>query len=482
MNLQLSKIKQLPSNQNTLYIVNNPKEIEKCGIDKKEAAFITKKYPKEKVETFYINRYGYWIVLVIIPEKNKIESFVMNEYLRKEGHKVSEFLKKNKEPLINIAGEKTSKDAILALTEGIVLSAYSFKKYKTKDKKAGLSKVSVFNNEITANELKELFNLAESVFICRDLVNEPGASLNASLLASTIKDECIKAGIKVEVFGKSKIKTLKMGGLLGVNQGSVNEPTFTIAEWKPSDAINKKPIVLVGKGITFDTGGLSLKPAQYMEGMKSDMAGAAAVFGCLRTLALNNIQLHVIGLMPATDNIPGQKALAPGDVISMANGKTVEVLNTDAEGRLILADALSYAERFKPELVIDIATLTGSASAAIGKYGVVGMHSGAKKQINDLIKSGYDVYERIVEFPLWEEYDKEIESDIADIKNIGTSRNAGAITAGAFLKHFVSYPWIHLDIAGMGFMDSTESYLGKGGTAIGVRLLYNYFKNKMNQK
>jgi leucyl aminopeptidase len=208
--------------------------------------------------------------------------------------------------------------------------------------------------------------------------------------------------------------------------------------------------------------------------MKSDMAGGAAVFGIMYALAKNKVPLHVVGLIPATDNRPGGKAMVPGDVIRMANGKTVEVVNTDAEGRIILADALHYAKKYNPALVIDLATLTGSAAMAIGKYGIVGMHRDALLEMGHLIESSNNVYERVVEFPFWEEYDKEIESDIADIRNLGKGKGAGAITAGKFLSNFIDYPWIHLDIAGMAYMDGRESYLGKGGTAVGVRLLYDF--------
>jgi leucyl aminopeptidase len=479
MSIQLSKIKQLPAKQNIAFLINSQKDLKTIGLEKQEIDFIVKKYPKDKGETFYFNRFGYWIIACIMPDKKRLSEAIHMEELRKEGFKINEFLKKEKEAEITVVGFEENKEYILSLTEGIALSSYSFDKYKKKSDNKKLSKINVFHSQIKESELKELSQLIDSVFICRDLVNEPGASLNATLLSSIIKEECEKTGVKVEVLGKSRIKSLKMNGLISVNKGSTNEPTFTIAEWKPAKSINKKPYVLVGKGITYDTGGLSLKPSAAMEAMKSDMAGAAAVFACIRAIALNNLNIHVIGLMPATDNIPGQNAIAPGDVITMANGKTVEVLNTDAEGRLILADALHYADKYNPELIIDVATLTGSASAAIGKYGIVGMHHNAEKQMNSLIKSSYNVYERIVEFPLWDEYDKEIESDIADIKNIGTSRNAGAITAGSFLKQFVSFPWIHLDIAGMGFMESTENYIGKGGSAVGVRLLYDFFKNKI---
>ena len=318
-------------------------------------------------------------------------------------------------------------------------------------------------------------NLIEGVFIARDLVNEPVVHLTAEQLAKEIVALGKEAGFDTEVFGKQKIKSLKMGGLLAVNAGSKDEPTFTIAEYRPAKAVNSKPYVLVGKGVTFDTGGLNIK-LESMEYMKSDMAGAAAVAGTLFAVAKNRLPVWVIGLFPSTDSRPGENAITPGDVITLHNGKTVEILNTDAEGRLILGDALSYASQYNPELVIDVATLTGSAARAIGKEGVVCMGTAPDEVKEQLFEAGSDTYERLVELPLWDEYEDYIKSDLADIKNIGGSQG-GAITAGMFLKHFTDYPWMHLDIAGCAFLEKGEyNYRGKNGTGVTVRLLYRYLK------
>jgi leucyl aminopeptidase len=234
----------------------------------------------------------------------------------------------------------------------------------------------------------------------------------------------------------------------------------------------------VGKGVVYDTGGLSLKPTpNSMDYMKSDMAGAAAVIGAMYSLAKNNIPAYVIGLIPATENRLDGNAITPGDVITMHSGKTVEIMNTDAEGRLILADALSYASKYKPQLVIDLATLTGSAARAIGKEGIVYMGNAPEEIKTDFEDSGKQVYERLVEFPLWEEYNTQIESSIADLKNLGGA-DAGAITAGKFLEHFVNYHWLHLDIAGGAFLTAPDSYRGKNGTGLGVRLLYHFISSK----
>jgi len=269
---------------------------------------------------------------------------------------------------------------------------------------------------------------------------------------------------------------LKIGGLLAVNRGSIDPPTFTIVEYKPEKAVNKKPIVFVGKGVVYDTGGLSLKPTPAsMDVMKSDMAGAAAVVGAVYLAALQKLKVHVIVLVPATDNRPGMNAYTPGDVITMYDGTTVEVLNTDAEGRMILADALAYSNKFKPELVIDAATLTGAAVRAIGTKASIVMGNADDKQFSLLEKAGYDTHERVVRLPFWDDYLTEMKSSIADLKNLG-GPNAGMITAGKFLEHFVKAPYIHMDIAGPSWLDAKEDYKGLGGTGTGVRLLYNFLK------
>ncbi|MFM7388968.1 MAG: leucyl aminopeptidase family protein, partial [Bacteroidota bacterium] len=276
------------------------------------------------------------------------------------------------------------------------------------------------------------------------------------------------------------------GGLLAVNQGSLTPPTFTTVSYKPKKYVNENPIVLVGKGVVYDTGGLSLKPTPgSMDSMKSDMAGAAMVVGAIKALNMLKVPVHVIGLIPATDNRPGGNAYAPGDIITMYNKSTVEVLNTDAEGRMILADALSYADKFVPELVISAATLTGAAVRAIGTKAAISMGNAPKNVMDALVDSGLKTHERLVEFPFWEEYLTPMKSEIADLKNIGGA-DAGMITAGKFLETFVKAPYIHLDVAGPTWLDQKSGYLPKGGTGFGVRLLLefltNYHQWKKNEK
>jgi len=270
---------------------------------------------------------------------------------------------------------------------------------------------------------------------------------------------------------------LKMGGLLAVNKGSIDPPRFIILEHKPENASNDKPIVLVGKGVVYDTGGLSLKPSPYMEDMKCDMGGSAAVIGAFCAMASQGLNKHVIGLIPATDNRPGGNAVTPGDVITMMSGHTVEVLNTDAEGRLILADALHYAKKYQPSLVMDLATLTGAAARAIGRQASVAMGTASDTIMTDLVTSGFDCHERVVIFPFWDDYADLIKSEIADMKNIGGAE-AGAVTAGKFLEHYTDYPYVHIDIAGPAFLDAPWCYFGKGATGVGVRLLMAFLNRQ----
>ncbi len=385
---------------------------------------------------------------------------------------------------VGIKQHALAKEITQSLAEVAVLGSYQFLKYRAAKEKVKLQfklqTVRVYTDAPdTAKAVQMGVHTAEAVCLARDLVNEPPNVLTAVTLAKAAQAAGKKYGFSVEVFEKKKIESLKMGGLLAVNQGSQTPPTFSVLEYKPARARNKKPIVLVGKGVTFDTGGLSLKPtADSMDYMKSDMAGAAAVIATLAALAASGVAAHVIGLIPSTDNRPGENAYTPNDVITISDGTSVEVLNTDAEGRLILADALVFARQYKPEVVIDLATLTGAAVIAVGNIGIV-MMSTAAATVNDALKeSGLRVHERLIELPLWPEYRDQLKSEVADMKNVG-GRYAGAITAGKFLEHFTSYPWVHLDIAGPAFLHGADSYRGKGGTGVGVRLLVDFIRNQV---
>jgi len=367
----------------------------------------------------------------------------------------------------------------LALAEGACLGNYAFRKYKSETKGAPtMEKLVLIAKEVSAAEVEELNDICEGTTTARDLVNEPVSFLNATQLAAEIRTLAKASGFKVEVMEKARIEAMGMGGLLAVNKGSVDPPTFSVLEWKPKNAVNKKPLVLVGKGVVYDTGGLSLKPTpNSMDQMKCDMAGAAAVACAISIVAKQELPVHVIGLVPATDNRPGGNAYAPGDVVRMHSGLTVEVLNTDAEGRMILADALSYGERFKPELIMTMATLTGAAMRAIGTYGTAVMGTATDEEFAKLEAAGNTVFERTARLPFWDEYGEEIISDVADIKNLGSDL-AGAQTAGKFLGRFTTHPFIHLDIAGPAFLTKRDAYRTKGGTGVGVRLFYEFIKQR----
>jgi leucyl aminopeptidase len=406
------------------------------------------------------------------------ESFKALEESRKAGNALNKFLNTQKAKEAALYNASAKPELTAAFVEGFLLSNYQFLKYKTTEKKENtLTTLHVDARSADKKTLDELELLVGANFFARTLVNEPLSYLTAEQLSAEIKKAGAKNGFKVEVFNKKKIKALKMGGLLAVNKGSMDPPTFTVLEYKPAKSKNKKPIILVGKGVVYDTGGLSLKPTpNSMDMMKCDMAGAAAVAGIFQAVATLKLPIHLIGLIPATDNRPGMNAYVPGDVVEMMSGLNVEMLNADAEGRMILADALHYAKQFKPELVIDFATLTGAAVRAIGDVATAYMGTASDEVKQKLEQSSNQVYERLIHFPLWDEYGDWIKSDVADIKNIGPGE-AGHITAGKFLQRFTDYPWLHLDIAGTAYLMKEDSYRGKYGTAVGVRMITDFLKN-----
>lgn len=476
MQVKIKRSKEVNRKIHLVVLLNNAEEAASYCQDEREFQYVRSKI-EDKQGTILINHYDH-ILVFISPIENKT-GYAWREAYRKKGFEVSKIAKSEKIERLQVTASETA--LILDFCEGFLLSLYEFSKYKSakENQPYTFDTLMTCHADLQDQQVKELQAIVEGTFLARDLVNEPAISLNAEKLSKAFKKIGKDLNFKVEVFDKAKIKALKMGGLLNVNAGSQDPPTFNVLEYKPDHAINAKPFVVVGKGVTYDTGGLSIKPSPSMETMKSDMAGAAAVAGVFYTVAKNELPIYLVGLVPATDNRPGENAITPGDVITISNGKTVEVLNTDAEGRLILADALSYAHRYEPELVVDLATLTGAAAVAIGKEGTVMMGTAQEDYKLKLKEAGNEVYERLVELPLWEEYKDYINSDIADIKNIG-GRTAGAITAGIFLQHFIAYEWIHLDIAGTAFLDAPDGYKGKNGTGTGVRLLYQFFKNLAN--
>lgn len=461
--------------QTPLIIVGNKKtKWADFGLTKEEISFVQAKIKADE-KNITLQNLGRLIFIVLDPGQDA--DYKNYEKYRHAGFAICAKLNNEKVETVYVNG--SSKAGILSVAEGIALSNYQFLKY-FKDqakRKNSLGQIHITSADVSKTDVDQLNVLVDATSTARTLVNEPQSYLDAVQMAKIFESMGKEAGVKVEVLTKAKIKSLKLGGLLAVNMGSQTPPTFTIMEYKPAKAVNKNPIVLVGKGVVYDTGGLSLKPtANSMDYMKSDMGGAAVAASAIYGAAKMKLPVHVISLIPATDNRPGELAYAPGDVIKMHNGMTVEVLNTDAEGRMILADALSYAKKFKPELVMDFATLTGAAAMAIGQYGIVCMGTAPEKTKSALKVSGENAYERLVEMPFWDEYADLMKSEIADLKNIG-GRIAGAITAGKFLENFTDYPWMHFDIAGPAYLHSTDNYRGKQGTGAGVRMVLDYLKN-----
>jgi leucyl aminopeptidase len=472
--MNIKKINTAPDKPNMVLIARKESNID-TYFSKKEAKYINSRIELGD-DLIEINRYNS-LAYVAIP-KEDIDNYMVLESARKLGFKLFNVISNHGVEEIDVV-DLDDPQLTLAFAEGLALSTYKFDRYHTRDddnKKPQLSTIAIYGKKITKRSVDELKYIVESVFMTRDLVNEPVSVMNASRLSKEIKKMCTDAKIKVNILEKKKIQSLGMGGLLAVNQGSVDPPTFSIMEWKPEKVKNEKPLVLVGKGVVFDTGGLSLKPTKNsMDQMKADMAGAAAVTGIMRAVAKLKLPLYIVALVPATDNRPGKNAYAPGDVVHMYNGMTVEVMNTDAEGRMLLADALSFSDKYDPELVIDIATLTGAAANAIGSNGLVAMGNMDAEYMDRLKESGMSVFERVAEFPFWDDYAEQIKSDIADMKNIG-GPTGGAITAGKFLEKFTKSPYMHLDIAGPAYVTSQENYRGKWGTGIPVRLLVDFFK------
>ena len=462
-------------NISKVYVVSNLNQLSLTEFNEDELNYL-KETLKDDFEWRLINHLKEQVYVVKVHDKSTNQS---QEKVRKAGANITKSLNQFKQKEVAVYDKTKGGMFLASISEGMALANYQFLKYFKDAKKKTNTLASIYaqSEAISKEQLLELNAIVEATFWARDLVNEPVSFLNAEELSKQIEEMGKKGNFKVEVLDQIKLETLKMGGLLAVNKGSLDPATFTKMEWNPKNAKNKKPVVLVGKGVVYDTGGLSLKPtANSMDIMKCDMGGAAAVSCAIYAIAKAKLPIHIVGLIPATDNRPGGNAYAPGDVVTMFDGTTVEVLNTDAEGRMILADALTYAKKYKPELVIDAATLTGSAMRAIGPYGSVVMGTASDKTFNKLQDSGEKTYERTVRFPFWDEYAEEIKSPIADIKNLGGA-SAVAITAGKFLEHFTDYPWIHIDIAGPAWADNDSGYLSKGGTGTGVRLFFDFVKN-----
>jgi leucyl aminopeptidase len=456
------------------------------SINKKKISFININFSeinsilsKNKDEDFFVFNYydSKPKKIIFVNYKTKTESEIQGI-----GGKVISEIKSAKEVNVIFSNDsKSLENYYYNFFLGSYLKKYSFTKYKTIFKKNDHSKETlvlslVLKNKNFFNSVKnKTENIINGVFLTRDLVSEPPNYLNPEKFVSEIK-KLSKLGLKVEIFDHSKMKRMGMNALLGVAQGSKNLPYFAVITWKPSNAKNKKPISFIGKGVCFDTGGISLKPAKFMEDMKYDMAGAGAVVGVMKTLALRKSKSYVIGAVALVENMPGGSAQRPGDIVKSYSGKTIEVLNTDAEGRLILADAIYYIdETYNPELIVDLATLTGAIVVALGNE-YAGLFSNNDKLSERLMKAGEIEDEKLWRFPLHKNYDKLMDSKIADVQNINYSGGAGSTTAAQFLQRFLknNTPWAHLDIAGMAWTKKDMDIIPTGATGYGVKLLNRF--------
>ena len=363
------------------------------------------------------------------------------------------------------------------LAFGVFLSSYRFANYKVKKKISNpisLKKLVLMSSEPskTRRRYRPLAAIANGVFLTRNLVSEPANILFPAELATRTKD-LEGDGIKVEILGQQKLEKLGMGALLGVAQGSVREPKLVVMHWNgaPKDQ-EQRPLAFVGKGVTFDTGGISIKPSAGMGDMKWDMGGAGVVIGLMRALAQRKATVNVVGVVGLVENMPSGNAQRPGDIVTSMSGQTIEVLNTDAEGRLVLADAIWYTQkRFNPRLTIDLATLTGAIIVSLG-HERAGLFSNDETLTKQLVECGDWVDEKVWPMPLDDSYDREMDSAIADVQNIGTGRGAGSVTAAKFIERFVDESaWAHLDIAGVTWSNKAKPLVPSGGTGFGVRLL-----------
>lgn len=377
-------------------------------------------------------------------------------------------------------GKFSSAQAAHATIEGVYLGLYRFEQLKKKEGGSEISELTLVEMDpMQVVEIERAIasnqKIIQGVFLTRDLVNLPPNMATPTRLADSARQIAQEFGMKITVGDREWAKEHNMGAYLGVAKGAGEPPQFIILEHN-SERTELDTIVLVGKGITFDTGGISIKPSEKMEEMKSDMAGAAAVLGTMKAVGMLNLPLRIIGIAPCTENMPDANAYHPADILTASNGKTIEIINTDAEGRLILADALVYAQKYNPAAVVDLATLTGACVVALGRNTAAGMFCNDSVLSEKLLRSGERTHERLWPMPLWDEYRKHIESSVADIKNSG-GRFSGVGSSAIFLKEFTDYPWAHLDIAGMVLADKDDGYTPGGATGYGVRLLVDFLQN-----
>jgi len=397
------------------------------------------------------------------------------------GSKLFDYLKKNKidNSFIDISKIDITHIQLENVIHGAKLKSYNFNIYKSNDKKNKNINLNVVGKQLIKSNIlrKKLDALLEGVFFTRDLVSEPGNILHPDEYAKRLL-KLKKIGLRVTVYNEKKLKKLGCNALLGVGQGSIRGSYLVTIEWKGNKS-KSKPLAFVGKGVCFDTGGISLKPARFMEDMTYDMAGSAVVVGLMKNFALRKAKINAVGVVGLVENMPGGNAQRPGDIVKSYSGKTIEVLNTDAEGRLVLADALTYTEKkFKPELIVDLATLTGAIIVSLGSE-YAGLFSNNDKLSKQIFDAGEKVDEKVWRLPLHNNYDKLMDSKTADMQNINYVGGAGSTTAAQFLQRFIinKTPWAHLDIAGMAFSKYAGALNSGGATGYGVRLLNKFIED-----
>ena len=399
----------------------------------------------------------------------------------KIGSKLYDFSKEFKiyNLILNSLKSKLTEIQILRVLHGFKLKSYEFGIYKTlnANKQSAFNITVIQKKKINAKLSIKLDSIAEGVFYARDLVSEPGNILHPDEYAKRLT-KLRKLGLKVNVYDQKKLKKMGFNALLGVGQGSIRGSYLVTIEWNGNKS-KSKPLAFVGKGVCFDTGGISLKPAKFMEDMTYDMAGSAVVVGLMKNFALRKAKIKAVGVVGLVENMPGGNAQRPGDIVKSYSGKTIEVLNTDAEGRLVLADALTYTEKkYSPKLIIDLATLTGAIIVSLGSE-YAGLFSNNDKLSDEIYKAGNSVDEKVWRMPLHENYNKLIDSKTADVQNINYVGGAGSTTAAQFLQRFIlnKTPWAHLDIAGMSFSKYAGALNSGGATGYGVRLLNKFVED-----
>ena len=408
-----------------------------------------------------------------------VEKSLSTSQIENLGAKFYDFLKNSKQIEYTLNSDTVlskSKNVAGFFLHGLRLKSYIFDKYKTKKNKVNLIINVIGKKTFSFNDQIRFKAIEEGTFFTRDLVSEPGNVLHPDEYAKRL-NLLKKDGLKINIYDEKKLKKLGMNTLLGVGQGSIRGSYLVTMEWNGLKN-NSKPLAFVGKGVCFDTGGISLKPAKFMEDMTYDMAGSAVVVGLMKNFALRKSKINAVGVVGLVENMPGSNAQRPGDIVKSYSGKTVEILNTDAEGRLVLADVLWYIkEKYKPRFMVDLATLTGAIIVALGdRY--AGLFSNDDDLANKLLSASKGSEELLWRLPIDEDFDKLLNCQVADMKNITGTRGAGSITAAQFLKRFVgNIPWVHLDIAGVTWSKKGTDFSRPGGTGFGVRLLDNFIKN-----